>query len=273
MSRPPRIEIANGIFHVVARGNERKPIYRDAADRERFLELLELAVKRYRWRVLCYCLMSNHYHLLVTTPEPNLARGMRELNGVYAQSFNRRHCRGGHLFQGRYKALLVQADEHLLASVRYIIRNPLRAGLCEQVAAWQWTSHQATIGARPAGFLASDELLSYLAPTRSAACLRYSALVEADCDLPGPAHPIVDGDDSFISSHLERVQPSPEHPRAHITPPRPPLHAIVTSQLDSAAIVHAHRDHGYSMRQIATHLDCGLTTIHRRIRAEETSQA
>lgn len=115
IARAPRIEVENGIYHVVARGNERKAIYRDAADRERFLEILCLTVERYGWLALAYCLMGNHYHLLVETPRANLAKGMRQLNGVYAQSFNRRHGRDGHLFQGRYGARLVQADEHLLA--------------------------------------------------------------------------------------------------------------------------------------------------------------
>lgn len=129
MARPPRLEIANGIYHVVARGNERAAIFWDDTDRGRFLELLAHVVHRYQWRVLAYCLMGNHYHLLVQTPEPNFARGMRQLNGVYAQRFNRRHGRVGHLLQGRYGARLVQEDGHLLAAVRYIVRNPVRAGL------------------------------------------------------------------------------------------------------------------------------------------------
>ena len=99
LARPPRIEVPHGIYHVVARGNERKAIYRDAADRVRFLEILALACERYRWRALAYCLMTNHFHLLVQTPNANLARGMRHLNGTYAQAFKRRSGRDGHLFQ------------------------------------------------------------------------------------------------------------------------------------------------------------------------------
>jgi putative transposase len=106
--RPPRIEQAGGVFHVVARGNERALVFRDDRDRERFLEILGGVAGRYRWRVLAYCLMGNHFHLLVMTLEPTLARGMRQLKGVYAQWFNRRHRRVGHLFQGRYKAVTVQ---------------------------------------------------------------------------------------------------------------------------------------------------------------------
>ena len=108
MARPPRIEHAGGVFHLVARGNERALVFRDDRDRERFLEILEAVADRYRWRVLAYCLMGNHFHLLVMTLEPTLARGMRQLNGVYAQWFNRRQLRVGHLFQGRDKAVAVQ---------------------------------------------------------------------------------------------------------------------------------------------------------------------
>lgn len=124
MARPPRPLLPDGLYHVSARGNERATIYRDAGDRRLFLELLAKGVERYHWRILSYCLMTNHYHLLVQTPLANLSRGMRQLNGVYAQSFNRRHNRVGHLFQGRYQARVVQADAHLLSAMRYIVRTP-----------------------------------------------------------------------------------------------------------------------------------------------------
>ena len=151
MSRPPRIEVANGIYHVVARGNERRLIFVDDIDRERFLELLGGVAERYRWLVLSYCLMGNHYHVLVQTIGPNLARGMRQLNGVYAQWFNRRHVRVGHLFEGRYKAVLVQEGEHFERALRYVVRNPVRAGLTRCVDEWRWTSHGAMVGAAREG--------------------------------------------------------------------------------------------------------------------------
>ena len=269
IARAPRIEVENGIYHVVARGNERKAIYRDAADRERFLEILRLTAERYCWLALAYCLMGNHYHLLVETPKANLAKGMRQLNGVYAQSFNRRHGRDGHLFQGRYGARLVQADEHLLGAVRYIVRNPLRAGICTRLDDWPWSSHAATIGKRPPGFLALERLLSFLGESRPSARASYLALVESEEKPPRPQHPLLDGDDSFIALHLARVDPSPEHPRAYLAPPRQPLDELLVSAADAAAIANAHREHGYSMREIASHLGCGLTTVHRRIRSQE----
>ena len=198
---------------------------------------------------------------------------MRQLNGVYAPSLNRRHGRDGHLLQGRYSAILVQADAHLRSAVRYIVRNPLRAGLCEQVEEWRWSSHQATIATSPAGFLATDVLLSYFGESRLAARERYRALVDANEDSPRPRHPLLDGDDDFIARHLALLQPSLEHPRPAVRPPAPPLAELVKSSADRSALARAHRKHGYSMRQIAVHLGCGVTTIHRRIRAYEEAQA
>jgi putative transposase len=271
VSRPPRLEVPGGVFHIVARGNERRPIFADAVDRTRFLELLEKVAERFRWRVLCYCLMGNHYHLLVKTLAATLARGMRELNGVYAQWFNRRHVRVGHLFQGRYKAILVQQDEHLLSTLLYIVRNPLRAGLCQDLGEWLWSSHLATIGGCPPGPLALDELLQYFGPTRPVARARYRRLLELEHDSRLPAHPLVDGEPHYVVSFLEQIDPSPEHTRAHLRAPRPPLRELLTDTSDLAAIAHANRDHGYSMRQIATHLNCSPATISRRIQQHASS--
>ena len=192
--------------------------------------MLALACARYRWRVLAYCLMTNHYHLLVQTPEAN-------------------------------HVLLVQEDEHPLTALRYIVRNPLRARMREQAGEWPWSSHAATIGARPPGLLALDRLLSYFAERREDARRMYWALVEDDEDLPPAAHSLVDGDPAFVLAQLARVEPSPEFARAHVTPPRPALAELVASSSDAAAMLEAHRRHGYSMRQIATHLGCGLTTV------------
>ena len=197
---------------------------------------------------------------------------MRQLNGVYAQSFNRRHGRDGHLFQGRYGARLVQADEHLLSAVRYIVRNPLRAGICTRLDEWPWSSHRATIGERPPGFLASERLLSFLGESRPSARASYLALVESEEKPPRPQHPLLDGDDSFIASHLARLDSSPEYPRAYLTPPRQPLDELLVSAADAAAIANAYCEHGYSMREIASHLGCGLTTVHRRIRSQEQAR-
>ena len=265
--RPPRIELAGGVFHVVARGNERAPVFRDDRDRERFLEILGEVAVRYRWRVLAYCLMGNHFHLLVMTLEPMLARGMRQLNGVYAQWFNRRHRRVGHLFQGRYKAVVVQTDAHLRRTVRYVIRNPIRAGLSGRPEQWRWTSHHATVGRSAAGVVAVDELLACFADGREEALRRYRLMVESLEEPPPARHPLVAGDDVFVVERLACVPRDPEFTRAMVRPPRPALAELVGSVDDREGIATAHIGHGYSLREVATHLGCSVTTVHRRVHA------
>ena len=112
MSRPLRLEFAGALYHVTARGNAREDIFRDDGDRATFLDLLGREIAQQRWRLYAYCLMGNHYHLLIETPEPNLTRGMQRLNQVYTQRFNRRHQRVGHVLQGRYKAIVVDKDSY-----------------------------------------------------------------------------------------------------------------------------------------------------------------
>ena len=127
MARPLRIEYAGALYHLTSRGNARRPIFKDDKDRESFLNTLKRVNDRYHWLCHAYCLMNNHYHLVVETPEGNLSQGMRQLNGVYTQSYNRRHGRVGHLFQGRYKAIVVQRESYLLEVCRYVVLNPVRA--------------------------------------------------------------------------------------------------------------------------------------------------
>ena len=161
MARKPRVELAGGIHHVWARGNNRENIYRDDADREIYLALLAKVVEKRSWLVLAYCLMDNHVHLLVQTPEPDLGRGMQWLHGNYAQDFNYRCGREGHLFQGRFGSKLVTSDEQLWHTAAYIVRNPVTAGLCERLTDWDWSSHRATLAGAGPGWLAVDALLDH----------------------------------------------------------------------------------------------------------------
>ena len=144
VTRPLRLEHPGAVWHVTARGNERKELFRDDVDRERFLSILGRTVTLFQWRLHAYALMGNHYHLLLETPIPTLSRGMRQLNGVYTQTFNRRHRRSGHLLQGRFKAILVEKEAHLLELCRYVVLNPVRAGLVRAARDWRWSSYWAT---------------------------------------------------------------------------------------------------------------------------------
>lgn len=146
MVRPLRIQYAGAVYHLTARGNERKPIVRDDKDRWLFLRVLQDTVESYGILIHSWVLMDNHYHLLVETPESNLSLALRHLNGVYTQRFNRRHNRYGHLFQGRYKSILVHKDSYLKELCRYVVLNPFRAGMVKHPREWAWSSYRAIAG-------------------------------------------------------------------------------------------------------------------------------
>ena len=147
-----------GIFHVYARGNDRREIFVDDRDRRGYLDLLARVVERHGWLCLMYCLMANHVHLLVQTPKPNLGRGMQMLHGDYARAFNVRHRRVGHLFQGRYGATRVEDDAQLWMTVAYVALNPVEARLCKRPEEWVWSSHAAVDEGRQEAWLASERL-------------------------------------------------------------------------------------------------------------------
>lgn len=165
------------MHHVYARGNDRRRIYLDNLDRATYLILFARVVRRMRWRCLAYCLMENHVHLLIETPEPNLGAGMQRLHGNYAQTFNERHGRSGHVFQGRYGAVRVTSDEQLWAVVRYIVRNPVEAGLCEHPDDWPWGSHAAVLGESAPSWLDIERLMSCFEAAGGDERLRYAELV------------------------------------------------------------------------------------------------
>lgn len=145
MSRPLRIEYRDAWYHVLNRGSRRESIFREERDYENFLQTVQEASESWHLRVSAYCLMPNHYHLVVQTPRGNLSRCMRHIDGVYTQRFNRLHGHDGPLFRGRYKALLMEADRYLLALVRYVHRNPLEAGLAEALENYRWSSHRGYV--------------------------------------------------------------------------------------------------------------------------------
>jgi putative transposase len=161
MPRKPRLEVAGGVHHVYARGNRRQPIYLSDGDRTLYLELLAQVVTRQGWSCLAYCLMRNHVHLLVETPQTNLGAGMGRMHGLYAQTFNKRHRKNGHLFQGRFGSVLVRTDAQLLQTARYIALNPVEAGLCKSADDWPWGSHGAVLRADGPSWLDAARLLAY----------------------------------------------------------------------------------------------------------------
>jgi putative transposase len=140
MPRPPRLQIAGGTFHITSRGNRRQSIYHDDLDRKLFLILRDRVIRRFGWNMQAWCLMTNHFHLLITTPAPNLSAGMHLLNGEYAKYFNERHSCDGHLFERRFGSRFVDTEEYLADVLRYIAFNPVEAGLCAHPREWRWSS-------------------------------------------------------------------------------------------------------------------------------------
>jgi putative transposase len=142
LPRAARPSVPAGYYHVATRGNGHEPIFRDDLDRTWFLTLLT----REAWECLAYCLMTTHYHLVLRVSDATLSRGMQRLSGLYAQAFNNRHDRRGHLFAGRYRLTFIETGEHLAEACRYVVCNPVRAGLCDHPGEWAWSSYRASAG-------------------------------------------------------------------------------------------------------------------------------
>lgn len=276
MSRPLRIEFPDALYHVTARGDRREDIFEDDEDRRAFLGILSQVVVQFNWLCYAWCLMDNHYHLLIQTPDGNLSKGMRQLNGVYTQASNRRHHRVGHLFQGRFKAILVDSDAYLLELARYVVLNPVRAGLVKRAQDWPWSSYPASMGLAPAqDFLAVDGLLAQFASRRSTAQARYAQFVAEGIGAASPWSQLKSqvylGDEAFVEKMQKRVQKQQREdvqiPRAQRRAPAPSLKVIEQAEPDrNAAMVRAYATGAYSYQQIAQHFGVHFTTVGRVVR-------
>lgn len=181
MSRPLRIEYPGAWYHVMNRGRRREEVFLSRTDYESFLQVLQETSVGWNIKIAAYCLMPNHYHLLVNTPDGNISRCMRHVNGVYTQRFNRQHETDGQVFRGRYKSVLVEADSHLLEVLRYIHRNPIRAGLVNSLADFFWSSHQGYVSsAKKWDWLERDFLLSMLCAKKTGQRAAYQDFVSLD---------------------------------------------------------------------------------------------
>ena len=276
MSRPVRIEFPNALYHVTARGDRREDIFEDDVDRQAFLDILAQVVEQFNWLCYAWCLMDNHYHLLIQTPDANLSKGMRQLNGVYTQSSNRRHARVGHLFQGRFKSILVDSDAYLLELARYVVLNPVRAGMVRKPDKWVWSSYRASMGlAQAQPFLAVDGLLAQFAKRRTVAQARYAQFVADGIKAASPWQDLKGqvflGDERFVKKMQARMdkrqRDDVQMPIAHRRAPAPSLARIEQRSPDrNTAIVQAHATGAYSYQQIAEHFGLHFTTVGKVVR-------
>jgi putative transposase len=178
MPRAPREVEPGGTYHVGSRGNNRQPLSWDDDDRVEFLGILGDVARRWEWIVLTYCLMPNHFHLVLHVPQCGLSEGMQYLNGGYARRTNARYGRTGHLFRNRFWSKFIDNDSQLLETIRYVVLNPVRAGLCSRPELWRWSSHRACAGLdETPAFLAVDYVHGFFGRRRADACLAYRRFV------------------------------------------------------------------------------------------------
>jgi len=275
MSRPLRVEFPGAFYHVTSRGDRREAIYENDDDCEAFLGVLGEVVDGFGWHCHAYCQMTNHYHLFVETPDANLSKGMRQLNGVYTQACNRRHGRSGHLFQGRYKAILVDSDAYLLELSRYIVLNPVRAGMVRDPGDWRWSSYRATAGLEPAPpWLTTDTVLAAFSRRKGQARERYRQFVHDGIGAAsiwlGLTKQVFLGDKGFVErmqSKLSDERDDVQIPKLQRRAPAPTLAELAEREPSrDAAIVAAHATGAYSYTEIGAFFGLHFATIGKIVR-------
>lgn len=277
MSRPLRLELAGGLYHVTSRGDGREDIYLSDADRQAWLEVFGQVCKRFNWVCHAWCQMTNHYHILIETPEPNLSQGMRQLNGVYTQRFNRAHARVGHVFQGRYKAILVERDSYLLELARYVVLNPLRARMVKRLENWPWSSYPATCGQLPAPeWLQADWVLAQFGKQRASAIRKYVEFVHEGARLPSVwtqlQGQIYLGSEAFVKKMQAQIGQKPaldEIPRAQRRALTQALADFERHYPRKEAMARAYLSGQHTMLAIAEYFGVHYSTVSRMVKAYE----
>ena len=286
MARPLRIEFPGAVYHVTSRGDRREPIFDDDEDRLNLLSVVAHTMRRFDASLLAFCLMDNHYHFVIHTRMANLSQLMRQLNGVYTQTYNRRHHKVGHLFQGRFKGILVDCDAYLLEVCRYVDLNPVRARLVRDPGKWRWSSYAAHIGEKAApAWLDTAAVHSYLlgreaktAADQRKAGLHYAAHVAAGKGIKlwdaALVQQIYLGDPDFV----ERMQALVDPARAIATNipvrQRRPMAKPIQDYLDRASVrdagIYAAATVGHhSLTAIAKAVGLSITRVSRIVKRME----
>lgn len=287
MARPLRLEFPGALYHVTARGNARQAIFLDDDDHHRFLAVLGRVVSRFHLLLHAYCLMDNHFHLVVETPDANLSTAMRQLNGVYTQAFNRHHDRVGHVLQGRFKAIIVDRENYLLELCRYVVLNPVRAKITRKADTYPWSSFQATAGVvPPPAFLTVDWLLAQFGRQRGVAQRKYRAFVAEGIGQEAPwaqvQGQVLLGSERFVARLTPGIRDKrslKEIPRAQRFAGRPPLNQLFGTRSRihrddrNRGIRRAHLEYGYSLSDIGLAVKLHYSTVSRIVNAEPGKNA
>jgi putative transposase len=277
MARPIRLEFPGAIYHVTTRGDGGEDIFTDDQDRLQFLTVLGEVVSRAGWIVHAYVLMDNHYHLLV---DGNLSRGMRQLNGVYTQRFNSIHGSGGRVFQGRFKAILVERDDFLLELCRYLVLNPLRLKTVKNISRYRWSSYRATAGEVQApAWLSTGWLLGHFGRSSSVAQRKYTEFVAAGINLPSPLSnvkaQVLLGSAAFVKKMKLRLLTKVDIKRGKKKIKRPSLNSLFPLKvrkekiLRNESIRRAYQEYGYTMAEIADAAQIHFSTVSKVIKTGE----
>ena len=289
MARPLRIEFPGAVYHVTSRGDRREPIFVDDVDRRALLDVLALGLERFDGCALAWCFMGNHYHFVLQTRQPNLSLLMRHINGVYTQRFNQRHRKVGHLFQGRFKAVLVDRDSYLLEVCRYVELNPVRAGMVATPGDWPWSSYAVLTGQAPCppwldraavwGYLLGEDAATDALAQKAGQA--YADLVAAGKDvLLWPDHlrqQMYLGDAAFVlrmqALASDRAVSDKEIPKAQRASPKSLQDWLGLMPSRDTAIVAAHRHSQLSMSDIARALGLSVSRVSRIIARGQDSLA
>jgi REP element-mobilizing transposase RayT len=282
MARPLRIEYEGAVYQITVCGNARENIFLDDEGRKSFLAILGSVVERFNWLCHAYCLMDNHYHLLLETPDANLSQGMRQLNGVYTQAFNRRHDRVGHLLQGRFKSILIEKEAYLLEVARYIVLNPVRAKLVSHPRYWKWSSYTTTAGIRQAPqFLTTDWILAQFGSEKEEAQQAYRRFVAEGKGVSlweGLQGGILLGSDPFVKQIMPLLRSKEmlkDLSKAQRFATRPSLSTLFqgakkAKEERNERIRKAYLEYGYTLSEIGNYLGLHYSTISRIARKEQS---
>ena len=278
MARPLRIEFVGALYHVTSRGNAQDDIYLTDADRNTFLDLLKNTNLRYCWYCHAYCLLDNHYHLLIETNSPTLSKGMKYLNGTYTQTFNRAHNRVGHVFHGRFKGILVQKENYLMELSRYIVLNPVRAGMVRSAKDWPWSSYRATAGMSHAHeCLTTDWILASFSKQRKRAAQRYREFIKQGNKMSSPwkklKNQIYLGSDEFVEDMQCKLDPEQslnDIPKPQKQAPVKPLEYYQRRYpARKEAMARAYLSGHYTLQSVGSHFGVSYATVSRAVKQLE----